>query len=60
MINIDKIRKKTDKTEYVGARLSKDTKAWLERFCMGEGISVSSLIDALVEEFKRSKDIQDK
>jgi antitoxin component of RelBE/YafQ-DinJ toxin-antitoxin module len=56
MINLKKLKKINPKLEYVGARIDDETKKWLENHCVENGISVSTLIAALIAEYRSSKD----
>lgn len=39
----------------VAARLDKETKDWLEKFCETEGVSASALVAALIKDFKKGQ-----
>lgn len=56
MIDLDNVKKKTKHLEYVGGRVEMSTKTWVDRFCSERKISVSGLINELIESFKREQE----
>ena len=55
MIDIQALKRKTRADEYIGTRIDVETKSNLESFCKTEGVSVSTLLTALVREFLKTK-----
>lgn len=56
MIDLNDIKRKGNNSGQLACRVDEDTKTFVDSFCKSKGISMSSLLTALIKAFKTEQE----